>query len=161
MRIITIGLSVLLFGFAFAVLAQESTTENEDEPCGISFAYQEAIDENRHSLTRITLMAATGGNSPLTEPDTIRLFYRQMLSMRQYHEEMRERLPECAQDINDAYIGAITAAQDILAFGLAHFAIPEDTLRNQAYVVDAQEYLQEQWARVNAASQATELVVVE
>jgi len=37
MRIITIGLSVLLFGFAFAVLAQESTTDNEEDTCGVSF----------------------------------------------------------------------------------------------------------------------------
>jgi|GEM_PF-6488658 len=159
-RFIVLLATVGLIVTPFHAIAQDDVLE--ETPCIISSAYEEAIDEHTHSLSRVTLMVASAGpGSPLDNPETVSIFFRQMLSMRQYHESMRTNLPDCAQATNNAFIGAITAAQDTLAFGLAHYAMPESRQRNQTFIDRSRQYLQDQWAALNEARAATELVVLD
>lgn len=85
------------------------------ETCAVNPNYIEATDENTDSLLRVNVLLNSGGGS-LNNIDTASVSYRQLISIRQYHEAQRAVLPDCAQPVNNAMIAAITAAQDV--FGL-------------------------------------------
>lgn len=89
------------------------TQAQDDAFCLISANFDEALGENHDSLFRILLLLTTRAE-PLSDPSTIGLYHAQLVSIRQFHEDMVTELPECAQPVNQQFIATVTAAQDVI-----------------------------------------------
>lgn len=143
---------VLMLSFSFGALAQA-----QDNECAVSANYIEAVEENTSAVLRINILLNSGGG-PLNNIDTARVNYKQLISMRNYHEDQRELLPECAQATNTALIDTIVTAQDL--FGVLflqgldaeNFQLYDNDLRQAAAA------LRQNFAVLNEESNATVLV---
>jgi len=82
--------------------------------CDVTDVYTEALGEHADTLLGLSVQLNTGGGA-LTNIDTAAVNYKLLISMREFHQAQRATLPDCAQRVNDAMLGAIGAAQDTLA----------------------------------------------
>jgi hypothetical protein len=129
----------------------------QTDTCAVPDNYIEALDENTSSLLRVNVLLNTGGGS-LTDIDAASVHYRQLISMRHYHEDQRAELPDCAQPLNNAAIAAVTAAQDV--FGLL-FLQGVDVDGAGSYddeITRAAAHLREQFGNLNTVTVNTTLV---
>lgn len=115
----------LILFIAFATVVPVGHAQGNSE-CEVRGSFIEAIDENSSAIFRINFQLNSGGG-PLNDIDTARVSYRQLMSMREYHQQQRDVLPDCAQAINTAIIDTIDTAQDVFAL---LFMQGLDTLEN-------------------------------
>lgn len=142
-------LSFIVLGFA----ANGVDTQAQDEPCIIPENYNEAAGENQVNMLRLFTFVGNDGVWD-TNPDSISLYYSMLQSVRQYYERQHDILPNCAHDLNFAYIRTTTAMQDVLALNWAIQANPDDTtLITRAN--RAKTYLNNAWADLSAIQRAT------
>jgi hypothetical protein len=124
--------------------------------CQVSPNYLEALEENTGNLLSIQAMVNTKG-SVLEAPEALGLQYTLLASIRRYHEEAAEMLPECALSINTATLWTIAASKDVLALRMAQ-ALNPGVSRYETRIEAAQVHLNDQWASQAEAKRGVALI---
>lgn len=151
-----IGLPLIAAVF-FAVIFRPvlSAPSQQGFGCTVTENYQEAVDENIFSLLRLLSLTNTENNR-LHTAEQFGINYALLISMRQYHEDMHDRLPACAKGLNQELIQTITATQDVMTLSLASATFTE-TNRYEKRLDRAQNRLNDAWPELTSASRFAEL----
>jgi hypothetical protein len=128
-------------------------------PCQVSENYAETPNENSFTLVKLLTMI-NSKHSPLDNSDLFGSYYMMLFSTRIYHEDIEHELPACARLLNQAYIQAITATQDVLALKLAGQAFPEHG-RYEQRLQRAKDNLNEKWLSLSQISRETKLITLD
>jgi len=135
-----------------------SFAQEEETACTVTANYDEAMQENNTNALR--LFAYLGDDGLFDgEPDTISLYFAMLQSSRQYYEVQAHELPDCAQELNTAYIRALTSMQDVLAYNWAILANPDRATYFIGRANNAKELLNEAWGAYSDIQQSTEFVI--
>ncbi|MEO1288395.1 MAG: hypothetical protein AAFV93_11555 [Chloroflexota bacterium] len=122
--------------------------QTQDSNCQIPENYSEAAGENVTSQIRVFAFLGNDGIWD-SDADTISLTFAQMVSIREYYEDARETLPDCAQALNTAYLRVTTAMTDVLAY---NWALQANENRRNYFIAqtnEAKEKLNEEWATLS------------
>lgn len=138
-------------------LTQSSGIAQTSVSCEVPFSYIEAVQENTHSLLK-TLDMSTAAESPLQDAEIVVVYAAMLISTRNYHEEVHNTLPACAQSFNRVMIETISATQDVLTFFLA-LNTDENNLRYTGYLEQTQDGLRLRWEALLTQMRTTALLV--
>jgi len=83
-----------------------------------------------------------------------------LVSTRQYHEDARQNLPNCAQELNIVTIQTISATQDVITMMLVQQANPEHRRYNYR-LEQAREHLNQTWQTLLQVADKTQLTAQE
>jgi hypothetical protein len=123
-----VALLLLSGGTLLYAGSQAQTTPDTSDLCTLPENYEEASRENNLSLIR--LFGLLGGDGVLDrEQRNAPLYFQQVQSMRTYYERQTDRLPDCLQSLNNAYIRTLSATQDVLTYNIAMRAYPQQADR--------------------------------
>ncbi|MEL6148570.1 MAG: hypothetical protein AAFU54_29810 [Chloroflexota bacterium] len=130
------------------------------DTCTVDENYIETVEENTGALLRINVLLNSGGG-PLNDVDNARVSFRQLISMREYHESLRETLPDCAQTVNTEMIDTIVAAQDLFGTIFLQGLDFQNFTRYEDELAQAAAELRAEFATLNAATSAAGFVAAE
>lgn len=145
--------------FIFLGLPAVGHTQNTAQGCAVSANYAEAIDENHRTLVKLLGMVNLAP-SPLENSETAALYHTMLVSTRQYHEEARQNLLNCAQELNIVTIQTISATQDVITMMLVQQANPEHRRYNYR-LEQAREHLNQTWQTLLQVADKTQLTAQE
>lgn len=138
------------------LLLSAGTSSVAQTTCTVNSNYLEAIDENQRSLLNVFGMVNAPA-SPVADPETAGTYFMMLISIRHYHEDQSDLLPDCAQSVNDAYLRTISASQDVITLLIARSALPDDVSRFNRRIRDAQTYLADTWLKFSEVHSETQL----
>lgn len=130
----------------------------QENTCVVPANYDEATQENNTNILRIFAFLGDDGLYDAA-PDTISLHFAMLQSTRQYYEDQAATLPICAQELNTAYIRALTTMQDVLAYNWALLAHPDRAAYFISRANSAKTDLNEAWGHVSDILVAVDFVV--
>ncbi|MEM6530862.1 MAG: hypothetical protein AAF653_21375, partial [Chloroflexota bacterium] len=133
------------------------TQSHAQAGCTVDENYIETVTENTGALLRINVLLNSGGG-PLNDVDNARVSFRQLISMREYHESLRATLPDCALPINTEMIDTIVAAQDLFGTIFLQGLDFQNFTRYDDELAQAAAELRAEFAALNEATAAAALV---
>ena len=149
------SIALLLIASGIALNAH-STPASAQEPteCSVDEVDIETIDESVGFVSRV-IVEINSQLDTLNTPETVPLYYRTLIDMRQYHEALRDELPDCALPMNQLLIDSIIATQDLLGIAGMRTLLPESTYAIE--ITAANTYLGERFAALSVERRRTTL----
>ncbi|MEM8859758.1 MAG: hypothetical protein AAGD96_15635 [Chloroflexota bacterium] len=156
-KLFGIGLIGLLLAFGFLRgVFQPTQVVYAQTNCSVSENYVEVIEENTFSMLKV-LSWVNGDGSNLVTAEQFGSHYMLMVSMRNYHEQSQNTLPDCAQQLNQEMIQTISATQDAMTIMLAKSSFPEQK-RNETRLEQTRNSLNRSWQELTAEIRNARLV---